>query len=161
MGQGLKVAPFKAQNMNNNARVVAGLNSEAGEIGSAQHFRALAARAEPEVRMNPILLGRERDTLSQVIVSGSARADLAAVPRRDRSERPWPIARDALHAPMDENDVVVLEAAGSPAEIDLHARDHVDMRSAPEARAACVLVNDIDRGEPTLLQNLTQSSTRP
>ena len=63
--QGLRVAPFKAQNMSNNARVVAG-----GEIGSAQYFQALAARAEPDVRMNPLLLKPERDTHSQVVLMG-------------------------------------------------------------------------------------------
>ena len=144
--QGLKVAPFKAQNMSNNARVVVGLDGGAGEIGSAQYFQALAARAVPEVRMNPVLLKPERDTASQVVVMGRVRADLAAVPWRERSERLWPFARDALHMLMAENDVVVLEGAGSPAEINLHANDYVNMRSAREARAACLLVTDIDRG---------------
>jgi len=144
--QGLKVAPFKAQNMSNNARVVVGPDGEAGEIGSAQYFQALAARAEPEVRMNPVLLKPERDTASQVVVMGRVRADLAAVPWRERSERLWPFARDALQALMAENDVVVLEGAGSPAEINLHANDYVNMRSAREAQAACLLVTDIDRG---------------
>ena len=144
--QGLKVAPFKAQNMSNNARVVVGPNGEAGEIGSAQYFQALAARAVPEVRMNPVLLKPERDTASQVVVMGRVRADLADVPWRERSERLWPFARDALRALMAENDVVVLEGAGSPAEINLHANDYVNMRSALEAQAACLLVTDIDRG---------------
>ena len=125
--QGLKVAPFKAQNMSNNARVVVGPDGEAGEIGSAQYFQALAARAVPEVRMNPVLLKPERDTASQVIVMGRVRADLAQVPWRERSERLWPFARDALHALMAENDVVVLEGAGSPAEINLHANDYVNI----------------------------------
>jgi adenosylcobyric acid synthase len=142
----LKVAPFKAQNMSNNARVVAGLDGRFGEIGSAQYFQALAARAVPEVRMNPVLLKPERDTASQVIVMGQVRADLASVPWRERSERLWPFAREALHALMAENDVVVLEGAGSPAEINLHANDYVNMRSAVEANAACLLVTDIDRG---------------
>ena len=144
--QGLKVAPFKAQNMSNNARVVVGPGGEAGEIGSAQYFQALAARAVPEVRMNPVLLKPERDTASQVVVMGHVRADLAAVPWRERSERLWPFARDALRALMAENDVVVLEGAGSPAEINLHSNDYVNMRSALEASAACLLVTDIDRG---------------
>ena len=144
--QGLKVAPFKAQNMSNNARVVVGRDGEPGEIGSAQYFQALAARAPPEVRMNPVLLKPERDTASQVVVMGRVRADLAAVPWRERSERLWPFARDALHALLAENDLVVLEGAGSPAEINLHASDYVNMRSALEARAACLLVTDIDRG---------------
>ena len=144
--QGLKVAPFKAQNMSNNARVVPGLDGELGEIGSAQYFQALAARAVPDVRMNPVLLKPERDTASQVVVMGRVRADFAAVPWRERSERLWPFARDALHALLAQNDVVVLEGAGSPAEINLHAHDYVNMRSAREARAKCLLVTDIDRG---------------
>jgi adenosylcobyric acid synthase len=144
--QGLKVAPFKAQNMSNNARVVPGLDDELGEIGSAQYFQALAARALPEVRMNPVLLKPERDTASQVVVMGRVRADLAAMPWRERSERLWPFARDALHALRAENDVLVLEGAGSPAEINLHASDYVNMRSALETQAQCLLVTDIDRG---------------
>jgi adenosylcobyric acid synthase len=144
--QGLKVAPFKAQNMSNNARVVPGPDGALGEIGSAQYFQALAARAEPDVRMNPVLLKPESDTGSQVVVLGAVRADLAAVPWRERSERLWPLARDALHALLDENDVVVIEGAGSPAEINLMTSDFVNLRTAREARAACLLVSDIDRG---------------
>ena len=144
--QGLKVAPFKAQNMSNNARVVPCLDGSMGEIGSAQYFQALAARAAPEVRMNPVLLKPENDTTSQVIVMGRVRADLAEVPWRERSERLWPFARDALDALMSENDVVVIEGAGSPAEINLHTSDYVNMRTALHARAACLLVSDIDRG---------------
>ena len=144
--QGLKVAPFKAQNMSNNARVVPGPDGRLGEIGSAQYFQALAARAEPEVRMNPVLLKPEHDTASQVVVLGEVRADLAQVPWRARSEVLWPFARDALRALMAENDLVVIEGAGSPAEINLHASDYVNMRTAREASAACLLVTDIDRG---------------
>ncbi len=144
--QGLKVAPFKAQNMSNNARVVPALDGSMGEIGSAQYFQALAARATPELRMNPVLLKPENDTTSQVIVMGRVRADLAAVPWRERSERLWPVARDALDSLMKENDVLVIEGAGSPAEINLHTSDYVNMRTASHARAACLLVTDIDRG---------------
>ena len=144
--QGLKVAPFKAQNMSNNARVVPGLNGRLGEIGSAQYFQALAARARPEVRMNPVLLKPERDTASQVVVLGEVRPDLHQVPWRQRSEQLWPFARDALQALMAENDVVVIEGAGSPAEINLHHSDYVNMRTALAAWAACLLVTDIDRG---------------
>jgi len=144
--QGLKVAPFKAQNMSNNARVVAGLQGGWGEIGSAQYFQALAARTRPEVRMNPVLLKPESDTGSQVVVLGEVRRDLAAVPWRERSEQLWPYARQALHALMQENDLVLIEGAGSPAEINLHASDYVNMRTALAAQAACLLVTDIDRG---------------
>ena len=139
--QGLKVAPFKAQNMSNNARVVDG-----GEIGSAQYFQSLAANAVPEVRMNPLLLKPERDTHSQVILLGQVNDELTHAPWRDRSERVWPTVQQALNELMAENDVVVIEGAGSPAEINLKANDIVNMRVAVAANAACLLVTDIDRG---------------
>ena len=144
--QGLKVAPFKAQNMSNNARVVEGPNGTLGEIGSAQYFQALAARAVPEVRMNPLLLKPEADTRSQVVLMGQVSAELSALPWRSRSERVWPQIAAALDALRAENDVVVIEGAGSPAEINLHASDIVNMRVARYASARCLLVSDIDRG---------------
>jgi adenosylcobyric acid synthase len=144
--QGLKVAPFKAQNMSNNARVVPGLDGNMGEIGSAQYFQALAAGRQPEVRMNPVLLKPEADTRSQVVVLGEVHAELNATPWRERSEKLWPHARAALHELMAENDLVLIEGAGSPAEINLHSSDYVNMRTAREAGAACLLVTDIDRG---------------
>ena len=152
---GLKVAPFKAQNMSNNARVVQGPGGEGGEagamcpwgeIGSAQYFQALAARAMPEVRMNPLLLKPEADTHSQVVLMGQVSAELTALPWRGRSEKVWPQIAAALDALRAENDVVVLEGAGSPAEINLHASDIVNMRVARHAGARCLLVTDIDRG---------------
>ena len=139
--QGLKVAPFKAQNMSNNARVVDG-----GEIGSAQYFQALAARAEPEVRMNPLLLKPEHDTHSQVVLLGQVDAALSRMPWRERSATVWPIVARALDELRAENDVVVIEGAGSPAEINLKASDIVNMRVARHADARCLLVTDIDRG---------------
>ncbi|WP_462387331.1 cobyric acid synthase [Acidovorax sp. Q11] len=143
---GLKVAPFKAQNMSNNARVVPGPAGVMGEIGSAQYFQALAARAEPEVRMNPLLLKPEADTHSQVVLMGQVSAELTAMPWRGRSEKVWPQIAAALDALRAENDVVVIEGAGSPAEINLHASDIVNMRVARHADARCLLVTDIDRG---------------
>lgn len=139
--QGLKVAPFKAQNMSNNARVVAG-----GEIGSAQYFQALAARAVPEMRMNPLLLKPESDTHSQVVALGQVNMELTQIPWQDRSEHVWPMIQKALYELMSENDIVVIEGAGSPAEINLKERDIVNMRVAIAARATCLLVTDIDRG---------------
>lgn len=144
--QGLKVAPFKAQNMSNNARVVPGPDGRLGEIGCAQYFQALAARAEPDVRMNPVLLKPERDTASQVVVMGQVREDLTTMPWHERSGALWPPAREALRSLMARNDVVVLEGAGSPAEINLQANDYVNLLSAREAGAACLMVTDIDRG---------------
>ncbi|HSW16837.1 MAG TPA: cobyric acid synthase [Ramlibacter sp.] len=149
--QGLKVAPFKAQNMSNNARVVvagagAGLADSYGEIGSAQYFQALAARAEPDVRMNPLLLKPERDDHSQVVLLGQVRHDLSVMPWRGRSEHVWPAIAQALDELRSENDVVVIEGAGSPAEINLTASDIVNLRVARHADARCLLVTDIDRG---------------
>ena len=143
---GLKVAPFKAQNMSNNARVVPGSEGAWGEIGSAQYFQALAARAEPEVRMNPLLLKPEADTHSQVVLMGQVHAEFTALPWRGRSEKVWPQIAAALDQLRAENDVVVIEGAGSPAEINLHASDIVNMRVARHAGARCLLVTDIDRG---------------
>ena len=144
--QGLRVAPFKAQNMSNNARVVARPDGSAGEIGSAQYFQALAARAEPDVRMNPVLLKPERDTHSQVVLLGRVDAALTALPWRERGAQAWPAVRDALDALRAENDVVVLEGAGSPAEINLQDCDFANLRVAAHADARCLLVTDIDRG---------------
>ena len=160
--QGLKVAPFKAQNMSNNARVVAKMlegetapsggsyprerRSVGGEIGSAQYFQALAAHAEPDVRMNPLLLKPETDTRSQVVLMGEVSRELGDMPWRGRSEAVWPYITAALDALREDNDVVVIEGAGSPAEINLHASDIVNMRVARHAQARCLLVTDIDRG---------------
>jgi adenosylcobyric acid synthase len=156
--QGLRVAPFKAQNMSNNARVVAPALPAAqqalrrppgeswGEIGSAQYFQALAARAEPRVEMNPLLLKPEADTHSQVVLLGQPDRVLTELPWRQRSERVWPQIAAALDALRAEHDVVVIEGAGSPAEINLMASDVVNLRVARHADAACLLVADIDRG---------------
>jgi adenosylcobyric acid synthase len=143
--QGLKVVPFKAQNMSNNARVVASANGQ-GEIGSAQYFQSLAARAVPDVRMNPLLLKPERDTHSQVVLMGQVDAELTAMPWRGRSLKVWPQIAAALDELIAENDVVVIEGAGSPAEINLHGSDIVNMRVARHCQASCLLVTDIDRG---------------
>jgi len=143
--QGLKVAPFKAQNMSNNARVVASA-SGLGEIGSAQYFQALAAQAEPDVRMNPLLLKPEADTRSQVVLLGQVHPELTETPWRERSEKVWPHIAQALDELIAENDVVVIEGAGSPAEINLMASDIVNLRVARHANAQCLLVTDIDKG---------------
>ena len=147
--QGLKVAPFKAQNMSNNARVVAGGRFDklrTGEIGSAQYFQALAARCEPEVRMNPLLLKPERDTHSQVVLLGKVDEALSRQGWRGRSASVWPVVAQALDELRADHDVVVIEGAGSPAEINLKDSDIVNMRVAAHAQARCLLVTDIDRG---------------
>ncbi|MBK6592980.1 MAG: cobyric acid synthase [Burkholderiales bacterium] len=143
--QGLTVAPFKAQNMSNNARVVASENGQ-GEIGSAQYFQSLAAKAIPDVRMNPLLLKPEADTHSQVVLMGQVSEELSRMAWRGRSASVWPQISAALDELRSEYDVVVIEGAGSPAEINLHDSDIVNMRVALHCNAACLLVTDIDRG---------------
>lgn len=144
--QGLRVAPFKAQNMSNHARVVALPGGGWGEIGSAQYFQALAAGMAPDVRMNPVLLKPEADTRSQVVLMGRVRDDLAAVPWRERSALLWPAAQAALGELRTAFDLLVVEGAGSPAEINLAASDYVNTLTALDSEAACLLVADIDRG---------------
>ena len=144
--QGHHVAPFKAQNMSNNARVVAGPDGSFGEIGAAQYFQALAARAVPEVAMNPLLLKPEADTRSQVVLMGRPDAALSAMPWRERSAAVWPRVNEALQDLASRHDVLVMEGAGSPAEINLQANDFVNLRAAEAVDARCLLVTDIDRG---------------
>lgn len=144
--QGYRVAPFKAQNMSNNARVVATPDGQWGEIGTAQYLQALAAGCMPDVRMNPLLLKPEADTRSQVVLFGRVSEELTAMPWRGRSAMVWPQIAQALDELRAENDVVVIEGAGSPAEINLHASDVVNMRVARHCAAHCLLVADIDRG---------------
>jgi adenosylcobyric acid synthase len=139
--QGIKVAPFKAQNMSNNARVVSG-----GEIGVAQWLQAKAACVEPDVRMNPILLKPQSDTYSQVITLGKADLELTQSPWQGRSQKLWPIARQALHELVEEYELVIIEGAGSPAEINLKPDDYINMRVAKEVGASVLLTVDIDRG---------------
>ena len=139
--QGLRVAPFKAQNMSNNARVVPG-----GEIGSAQYFQALAARTPPDVRMNPLLLKPESDTHSQVVLLGEVNNTLGQMAWRERGPHVWPVIAQALDSLRSEFDLVIMEGAGSPTEINLMDSDIVNLRVARHADARCLLVTDIDRG---------------
>ncbi len=136
---GVDVAPFKGQNMANNARV-----TPEGEIGVAQWLQARAARVAPSVRHNPVLLKPEAETRSQVVVDGHVRPDLTTMTWRDRAPHLWPPIRAALHGLLEQHEVVVIEGAGSPAEINLP--DVVNRRVAAEADAAVLLVADVDRG---------------
>jgi adenosylcobyric acid synthase len=139
--RGLRVAPFKAQNMSNNARVVPG-----GEIGAAQYLQALAAGIEPDVRMNPVLVKPEGDNRSQVVIGGVVDHYLSATPWPARQRELWPAIEPALRSLLDEFELVVIEGAGSPAEINLREFDLVNMRVAAAAEAPVVLVADIYRG---------------
>lgn len=137
--KGVRVAPFKAQNMSNNARVVAD-----GEIGVAQWLQAKAARVEPELRMNPVLVKPEADTRSQVIVRGVADLELTDTAWDDRHDALWMPMAESFDSLAADFDLVVIEGAGSPAEINL--RDQVNNRMIAHADAAGLLAADIDRG---------------
>jgi adenosylcobyric acid synthase len=127
--------------MSNNARVVQG-----GEIGVAQYLQALAARAEPDVRMNPVLVKPEGMTRSQVVVSGRPDPEISSLPWRERAPHLWPVVLRSLRSLMSEYGVIVLEGAGSPAEINLLDIDITNSRAASEADASVIIVADIDRG---------------
>jgi adenosylcobyric acid synthase len=144
--QGVNVAPFKAQNMSNNARVVPGLGGGYGEIGAAQYFQALAARVQPGVDMNPVLLKPERDTASQVLLHGRVEAALGRLPWRERSARLALAAHESLLRLRERHELLVIEGAGSPAETNLAANDYVNLDTARWADARALLVTDIDRG---------------
>lgn len=138
----VRVAPFKAQNMSNNAAVT----PDGREIGRAQYLQALAARTLPQARMNPILLKPSADTLSQVIVMGAVDHHVGALPWMERKRYLWPIVQDALHSLLRDYDQVIIEGAGSPAEVNLRAGDIVNMNVALECQADVYLIADIDRG---------------
>lgn len=148
--QGLDVAPFKAQNMSNNARVVPAPDGGLGEIGSAQYFQALAARVPPTIDMNPVLLKPERDTASQVVLQGRVDTALSRQPWRERSVRLAQAARESFERLAARHDLLVIEGAGSPAEINLAPQDYVNLGTARWARELgtlrALLVADIDRG---------------
>jgi len=144
--QGVRVAPFKAQNMSNNARVVPGRDGGYGEIGSAQYFQALAAGVVPSVDMNPVLLKPERDTASQVLLHGRVEPALGKMPWRERSDRLAQAARESLLRLREQYELLVIEGAGSPAETNLAAHDYVNLDTARWADARALLVTDIDRG---------------
>lgn len=139
---GLRVAPFKAQNMSNNAAVTA----TGGEVGRAQAMQAMAARVPVTVDMNPVLLKPQSDRTSQVVVLGRVARTSNARQYYDRTSELWPVVTGALDRLRAAYDVVVIEGAGSPAEINLERYDIVNMRVARYADAPVLLVGDIDRG---------------
>ena len=140
--RGVRVAPFKAQNMSNNAAVCL----DGSEIGRAQYLQAIAARVEPDVRMNPILLKPVADTASSVIMMGRPAPELTTIGWGERRSHTWPVVTGALRSLRAEFDLVIVEGAGSPAEVNLRASDIVNMSVALESDALVYLVADIDRG---------------
>ena len=141
--RGLKVAPFKPQNMSNNAAVAA----DGGEIGRAQAVQARAARLAPSVHMNPVLLKPETDTGAQVIVQGRRDGTLGA--REFNSVRKtdlMPAVLESFERLARDADLILVEGAGSPAEINLRAGDIANMGFAAAADVPVLIAGDIDRG---------------
>lgn len=140
---GFKTAPFKAQNMALNSAVT----WDGGEIGRAQAVQAEAAGATASVYMNPILLKPKQDQEAQLIVLGRSQGDLSAFAYRDQFlSQAEPLVLDCITRLKNEYEVLVIEGAGSPAEINLKDRDIVNMKTAQLADAPVLLAADIDRG---------------
>ncbi|WPO40884.1 cobyric acid synthase [Tardiphaga sp. 42S5] len=140
--RGMKVAPFKPQNMSNNAAVAV----DGGEIGRAQAVQARAARLPPSVHMNPVLLKPETDTGAQVIVQGQRWGTLRAKNYLEKKAALLPAVLESFSLLADQADIVLVEGAGSPAEINLRAGDIANMGFAAAANIPVVLAGDIDRG---------------
>ncbi|MFD0901921.1 cobyric acid synthase [Actinomadura sediminis] len=140
--KGVRVAPFKAQNMSLNSMVT----EDGAEIGRAQYMQAQAAGVTPRALMNPVLLKPGSDRRSQVVVLGRPVAEVDALEYGSHKERLREVVRESLAQLRAEFDVVVCEGAGSPAEINLRAGDIVNMGLARAANLPVVVVGDIDRG---------------
>jgi cobyric acid synthase CobQ len=139
---GLRVAPFKAQNMSLNSFVTL----QGDEMGRAQVVQAQAARIDPDCRMNPILLKPNSDTGSQIIVCGQPVGNMSVLDYNSYKPKAWSSVCKSYDSLVAEFDVVVLEGAGSPGEVNLKADDIVNMKMAQYAESPVVLVGDIDRG---------------
>ena len=139
---GYRVAPFKSQNMALNSFIT----SEGLEMGRAQVVQAEAAGVEPTVLMNPILLKPTTDVGSQVIVNGEVRGNMRATDYFKYKKQLIPDIIQAYNTLAENNDIIVIEGAGSPAEINLKSDDIVNMGMAKMAKAPVLLVGDIDRG---------------
>ncbi|MAU41185.1 MAG: cobyric acid synthase CobQ [Kordiimonas sp.] len=140
--RGIRVVPFKPQNMSNNAAVTV----DGGEIGRAQWVQALAAKVPPTVHMNPVLLKPQSDTGAQVVVQGQVRGSFQA--RGYQQDKPNLLAAvmESFHHLSAEADLILVEGAGSPAEVNLRQGDIANMGFAREADCPVILIGDIDRG---------------
>jgi adenosylcobyric acid synthase len=140
--KGIRVAPFKAQNMSNNSAVT----TEGGEIGRAQAVQARAAGLAPSIRFNPILLKPGSDRTSQLVLRGRVVDTVTAADYITHRDRLAAVVTDELQSLRREFDAVICEGAGSPAEINLRATDLANMGLARAANLPVILVGDIDRG---------------
>ena len=140
---GLRVAPFKAQNMSLNSAAT----PDGREIGRAQALQAEACRVIPTAEMNPVLIKPSCDTAAQIVLLGRVWGQVTAADyHRGRVEELFPTVLESYRALAARHDLIVIEGAGSPAEINLREHDIVNLRMAHAAGADCVLVGDIDRG---------------
>lgn len=139
---GLRIAPFKAQNMSLNSYVT----RDGGEMGRAQVVQAQASKIDPDVRMNPVLLKPNSDMGSQIIIRGKPVGNMDFQEYIDFKTRPFEAAKEDFESLAAEYDAVIMEGAGSPAEINLKKNDIVNMNMALYAKAPVLLVGDIDRG---------------
>lgn len=139
--RGIRVAPFKSQNMSNNAGV-----AEGGEIGRAQMLQARAAGLTPTVHMNPVLLKPESDTGAQIIVQGQRFGTMRAREYGSRKQELLPKVLESFQQLEEQYDLILVEGAGSPAEINLRAGDIANMGFAEAADVPVILTGDIDRG---------------
>jgi adenosylcobyric acid synthase len=140
--RGFRVAPFKAQNMSNNSFVT----PDGKEIGRAQAVQAAACRLAPRADFNPILVKPESSTTAQLVVGGEVAGSLSAKDFGLVRRAYWTAVQEAFHRLSEAFDLVVLEGAGSPAEINLRHCDVVNMHMAQYAAAPVLLVGDIERG---------------
>lgn len=139
---GWRVAPFKAQNMALNSFVT----PEGGEIGRAQAMQAEACKIEPHVDMNPILMKPNHDTDAQIIFRGRPVKNMSVAEYAVFKKEKFPLVLESLNRLRRDYEIVIIEGAGSPAEINLKDQDIVNMRIALESNAPVLLVGDIDRG---------------
>jgi adenosylcobyric acid synthase len=140
--RGLKVAPFKPQNMSNNAAVT----EDGGEIGRAQALQARAARVEPSVHMNPVLLKPQSEVGAQLVVQGRVYGRASAAEYQLIKPELMPFVLDSFARLKEEADIVLVEGAGSASEINLRGGDIANMGFARAADVPVVLIGDIDRG---------------
>ena len=140
--RGIRVAPFKAQNMSNNSYVTL----LGGEVGRAQVVQAEAARVSVHVDMNPVLLKPSSDTGSQVVVHGRPIGNSEASTYFANTDFLFGKAQESLERLRAEHELIVMEGAGSCAEVNLRSRDFVNFRMAHAVDAPVILVADIDRG---------------